>query len=316
MLLSQRNVAAVNVKGIERGEQDLPPEISDHRPSAMFRTCFSTAKATLPGIVIGLDTATSLGVAVGDTINVIPPMFTITPFGMIPKMKPFRVVGIFLRRGGFLDTYFAYIALPQAQHFFDQGNRVTGVEVEVDSFDQANLVAAKLRKELPFPYIVRSWEDLFGSFLSALKLEKLGLFIVLGIIVLVAAFNIATTLIMVVMEKHKDIAILRAMGATSRSIMKIFVLEGLIIGTLGTGIGTLLGLLLAKNADPIIKGLENLLHVKIFDQAVYGMDHFPSVVNLSRRFGGRGRGHDHLPAGDHLSGLAGLPDGPCRGPAL
>ena len=120
---------------------------------------------------------------------------------------------------------------------------------------------------------------MFGSFLSALKLEKLGLFIVLGIIVLVAAFNIATTLIMVVMEKHRDIAILRSMGATSRSIMQIFVFEGLIIGTLGTLFGTGLGLVLAKNADPLIKGLESLLGVKIFDQSVYGMDHFPSVVN-------------------------------------
>ena len=126
--------------------------------------------------------------------------------------------------------------------------------------------------------MVRSWEDLFGSFLSALKLEKLGLFIVLGIIVLVAAFNIATTLIMVVMEKHKDIAILRSMGATSRSIMKIFILEGFIIGTLGTTLGTLFGLLVAKNADPLIKWLESLFRIKIFDQAVYGMDHFPSVV--------------------------------------
>ena len=96
---------------------------------------------------------------------------------------------------------------------------------------------------------------------------------------LVADFNIATTLIMVVMEKHKDIAILRAVGATSKSIMKIFVLEGFIIGTLGTTLGTLLGLLLAKNADPIIKWLEHMLHVKIFDQSVYGMDRFPSVVN-------------------------------------
>jgi len=102
---------------------------------------------------------------------------------------------------------------------------------------------------------------------------------VLGIIVLVAAFNIATTLIMVVMEKHRDIAILRSMGASARSIMKIFVLEGLIVGLLGTLFGTCLGLVLAKNADPIIKWLERILGVRIFDQTVYGMDHFPSVVN-------------------------------------
>ena len=189
------------------------------------------------------------------------------------------MIGIIQQRGGFIDTYFAYIDLVQAQKFLELQGVVSGVELEVDGFDQARPVAKTLRSEYRFPYSVRSWEDMFGSFLAALNLEKLGLFIVLAIIVLVAAFNIATTLIMVVMEKHRDIAILRSMGATSRSIMKIFILEGLIIGTLGTLLGTLLGLLLAKNADPIIKGLERLLNVRIFDQSVYGMDRFPSVVN-------------------------------------
>jgi lipoprotein-releasing system permease protein len=206
-------------------------------------------------------------------------MFTITPFGMIPKMKPFEVVGIFRQRGGFVDTFFAYIDLAQAQQFFDMGATVTGVEIEVDGFDQARPVASALQDLHDYPYVVRSWEDMFGALLSALRLEKLGLFIVLGIIVLVAAFNIATTLIMVVMEKHRDIAILRSMGSSARSIMQIFILEGLIIGTLGTLFGTGLGLFLARNADPIIKWLEQALKVKIFDQTVYGMDHFPSVVN-------------------------------------
>jgi lipoprotein-releasing system permease protein len=198
---------------------------------------------------------------------------------MIPKMKTFRVIGIIQQQGGFIDTYFAYIDLAQAQRFFGLDGTVSGIEIEVDGFDQARPVAEALRRQYRFPYSVRSWEDLFGSFLAALNLEKLGLFIVLAIIVLVAAFNIATTLIMVVMEKHRDIAILRTMGATSRSIMKIFIFEGLIVGTLGTLLGTAFGLLLAKNADPIIKGLERLLGVKIFDQSVYGMEHFPSVVN-------------------------------------
>lgn len=278
MLLSQRNVAAVNVKGIEPGNKIFQQKFLSIDQRDVQELLFQEDDG-LPGIIIGLDTATTLGVAVGENINVIPPMFTITPFGMIPKMKPFRIVGIFRQRGGFLDTYFGYVALPEAQKFFDSTGRASGIEVDVDGFDQARPVAAQLRQEFQYPHVVRSWEDLFGSFLSALKLEKLGLFIVLGIIVLVAAFNIATTLIMVVMEKHKDIAILRAMGANARSIMKIFVLEGLIIGTLGTLLGTGLGLAFAKNADPIIKGLENLLHIKIFDQSVYGMESFPSVVH-------------------------------------
>lgn len=139
-------------------------------------------------------------------------------------------------------------------------------------------MAETLSSEFSFPYVVRSWQNIYGSFLSALKLEKLGLFIVLGIIVLVAAFNIATTLIMVVMEKSRDIAILRAMGANAASIMKIFVMEGLIIGTLGTGLGTGLGILLAHYADAVIKSLESAFGIKIFDQAVYGMEHFPSEI--------------------------------------
>jgi len=278
MLLSKHNVAAVNARGIVPGNKVLRQSLLTLDGESAESLLFGKPSGA-PGIVVAVDTAASLGVAVGDTVNVIPPMFSVTPFGMIPKMKAFRVVGIIQQRGGFIDTYFAYIDLAQAQKFFDLQGGVSGVELEVDGFDQARPVAQTLRTEYRFPYSVRSWEDLFGSFLAALNLEKLGLFIVLAIIVLVAAFNIATTLIMVVMEKHRDIAILRSMGATSRSIMKIFVLEGLIIGTLGTLLGTLLGLLLAKNADPIIKGLEQLLNVRIFDQSVYGMDHFPSVVN-------------------------------------
>lgn len=280
MLLSRGNVAAVNVKGVERDNKVFrqPLFTLGQRP---VEDLLFDAQTGLPGIVIGLDTATNLGVSVGDSINVIPPMFTITPFGMIPKMKPFEVVGIFKQRGGFIDTYFAFIDLAQAQTFFDMPDTVTGVEVEVDSFDQARPVAAALRNLHDYPYVVRSWEDMFGALLSALNLEKLGLFIVLGIIVLVAAFNIATTLIMVVMEKHRDIAIFRSMGASARSIMKIFILEGFIVGILGTLFGTGLGLFLAKNADAIIKWLERVLGVKIFDQTVYGMDHFPSVVNTS-----------------------------------
>lgn len=278
MLLSRGNVAAVNVKGVERDNKVFSQPLFT-RDQLPIEDVLYTPGSGLPGIVIGLDTATSLAVSVGDPINVIPPMFSITPFGMIPKMKPFEVVGIFKQRGGFIDTYFAYIDLAQAQAFFDMDGMVTGVEIEVDSFDQARPVASALRDQYGYPHVVRSWEDMFGALLSALRLEKLGLFIVLGIIVLVAAFNIATTLIMVVMEKHRDIAILRSMGASARSIMKIFVLEGFIVGLLGTLFGTGLGLFLAQNADAIIKWLERVLGLKIFDQTVYGMDHFPSVVN-------------------------------------
>ena len=280
MLLSQGNVSAVKVKGIEAGHKIFDQALLtvDNQPVAER---FFAAEADRPGIIIGIDTASSIGVAVGDSINVIPPMFTITPFGMIPKMKSFRIVGIFEKQSSLVDSFYAYIPLTVAQTFFDSVGVVTGVELEVDRFELAPQVAAALSNDFKFPYVIRPWQSIYGSFLSALKLEKLGLFIVLGIIVLVAAFNIATTLIMVVMEKSRDIAILRAMGANARSIMKIFVLEGLIIGTVGTLLGTAFGVLLAHYADAVIKWLERTFGLRIFDQAVYGMEHFPSEIVVS-----------------------------------
>jgi len=280
MLLSQGNVSAVSIKGIDSAHKILtqPLLTIDGEP---ISEAFFSANNDRPGIIIGLDTASSLGVGVGDSINVIPPLFTMTPFGMIPKMKPFRVVAIFEKQSSLVDSFYAYIPITVAQSFFDMKNVVSGIELEVDRYDIAPEVASSLEKELEFPLIIRPWQSLYGSFLSALKLEKLGLFIILGIIVLVAAFNIATTLIMVVMEKNRDIAILRAMGANAGSIMKIFMMEGFIIGTLGTGLGAALGVLLATYADAAIKFLEKTFGIRIFDQAVYGMKHFPSDIVAS-----------------------------------
>jgi lipoprotein-releasing system permease protein len=279
MLLSRGNVAAVSVKGIGIDHRIFSQELLtlDGQPAVEQ---FLGVDNERPGIVIGRDTAATLGVSVGDSINVIPPLFNITPFGMIPKMKPFRVVAVFEKQSSLVDSFYAYVPLAVAQSFFEIEG-VSGVEIEVELFSQAPQVAEALAADFPFPVIVRPWQALYGSFLSALKLEKLGLFIVLGIIVLVAAFNIATTLIMVVMEKNRDISILRAMGANPRSIMKIFLFEGLIIGTVGTALGTLVGVVLAHYADPIIKFLEHSFGIRIFDQAVYGMERFPADIIAS-----------------------------------
>jgi lipoprotein-releasing system permease protein len=280
MLLSNQNVSAVSVKGVDTGNKIFLQDMMTYEGKDVAELLFDDA-AKLPGIVISIESASTLGAAVGDKISVIPPMFTMTPFGMIPKMKPFQVVGIFRQSGGFFETYYAYISLPHAQTFLDLEGQVTGLEIEAVSFDHTAELATELRESYDYPYAVRTWEDMFGSFLSALRLEKLGLFIVLGIIVLVAAFNIATTLIMVVMEKNRDIAILRSMGAKAASIMRIFILEGLIIGGVGTTLGTTIGVLLAKNANALIKWLEDILGISIFDQAVYGMAEFPSKVLFS-----------------------------------
>ncbi len=277
MLLARGNVAAVSVKGVDADHKVFAqPLKSNNSQQDVAATLFGAADR--PGIIIGADTAASLDVMVGDPVNVIPPLFSVTPFGMMPKMKPFKIVAIFDEQSSLVDNFYAYIALPVAQTFFESPGFVSGIEIEVDLFEQAPQVAEILGQEFAFPTVVRPWQSLYGSFLSALKLEKLGLFIVLAIIVLVAAFNIATTLIMVVMEKSRDIAILRAMGANARSIMKIFMIEGLIIGTIGTLLGTTLGVTLAYYADALIKGIEGTFGIKVFDQAVYGMERFPSEI--------------------------------------
>lgn len=280
MLLSHGNVAAVSVRGVDPGHKVFRQPLLRQEDLDPQEGVFGT-ELERPGIIIGLDTATTLGVTVGDRINVIPPLFNMTPFGMIPKMKPFKVVGVFEKPSSLIENFFAYINIETAQTFFDAPGKISGIEIEVKRFDQAPAVSAALSTQFPFPYIIRPWQSLYGSFLSALKLEKLGLFIVLAIIVLVAAFNIATTLIMVVMEKNRDIAILRAMGANARSIMKIFVFEGAIIGVLGTGLGAFFGVGLAYYADPLIKWLEGTFGLRIFDQAVYGMERFPSEIVMS-----------------------------------
>ena len=280
MLLSRGNVSAVSVKGISAEHKIFSQSLLTLDGQLAIEQFYAVA-ADRPGIIIGIDTASSLGVAVGDSINVIPPLFTMTPFGMIPKMKPFQVIAIFEKQSSLVDSFYAYIPLLVAQDFFDLEGVVSGIELEVDRYDQAPQVADSLNDQFEFPTVVRPWQSIYGSFLSALKLEKLGLFIILGIIVLVAAFNIATTLIMVVMEKNRDIAILRAMGANARSIMKIFIMEGFIIGTLGTCLGAALGILMANYADVAIKFLERTFGIRIFDQAVYGMEHFPSEIVVS-----------------------------------
>jgi lipoprotein-releasing system permease protein len=283
MLLAGDNVAVANMKGIRKSNRilDLEYDIGSRQGVAGVKSALFDMPETTPGIVIAADTAAALGVRVGDRIQVIPPDFSLTPYGIIPKIRPFRVVGIAQHKGGFLDAYYAYISLKQAQDFVGEPGQISGIEIELKHFDQTPEVAQILRAELGYPLSIRSWQDMFGSFLAALKLEKLGLFIILGIIVVVAAFNIGTTLIMVVMDKHKDIAILRSMGATSSSIMHIFMIQGVMIGIAGTAIGSALGLTLALNIDAVVSWIEQKFHITIFDTAVYGMDHFPSQVVAS-----------------------------------
>jgi len=188
-----------------------------------------------PGIIVGNELARNLGVSQGEPVTVISPLGRLTPLGQVPRSQTFRVTGIFDSGMYEYDSTLAYVSLWAAQRFLGIGDRVTGIEVRVDDIYKAGR-----------PYWSRDWMRMNKNLFSALKLEKIVMFIILTLIILVAAFNIVGTLIMVVLEKTRDIAILKSMGATRRSIMKIFIIEGAVIGLVGTVLGLLGGYTLCE----------------------------------------------------------------------
>jgi lipoprotein-releasing system permease protein len=199
--------------------------------------------ADVPGIVLGRELAKNLGVVQGDPVHVISPRGMLAPTGHVPTMKPFRVSGYFESGMYEYDQTFAYINLADAQRLLRMGEAVTGLEIRVHDIYRAREVADAIVARLGPSYYARDWMQMNRNLFKALKLERRVMFIILSLIVLVAAFNIASSLIMLVMGKTKDIAILKAMGATDRSIRKIFVFNGMVIGVVGTGLGLVLGVL-------------------------------------------------------------------------
>jgi len=200
----------------------------------------------VPGIILGKELAGILGVSVGDMVYLISPTGIISPIGHLPSMKQFEVKGLFESGIHDYDGSFAYVNISDAQKILRMGDSITGIEIRVDDIDLARKIAEKIVKDLGFPYWTRDWTQMNKNLFSALKLEKTVMFIILTLIVLVAALNIASTLIMMVMEKTRDIAILKAMGATDKSIRRIFVFKGMIIGSVGTSLGVCAGYLLCK----------------------------------------------------------------------
>ncbi len=204
----------------------------------------SRANDTLPGIILGKELAANLGVIRGDTVYMISPRGMLSPVGHMPAMVLFQIVDLFESGMYEFDGTLAFIDLVQAQKMLRMTGSVSGVEIRLADMDQVKGVAKAVQQVVGSDYTIESWREINRSLFSALRLEKTVMFIILALIVLVAAFNIAGSLVMMVMEKRKDIAILKAMGATARSIGQIFVIKGLMIGLVGTALGTSAGLIL------------------------------------------------------------------------
>jgi lipoprotein-releasing system permease protein len=277
MLSSESNVTGGVIKGVDPDRVGKVTELAQNMKAGRLQDL--KGESDSPGIILGVELAKHLGISMNDAIQVISPLGTMTPMGMMPKMKRFRVIGIFYSGMYEYDNTMAYISIESAQKFFAMGARVTGIEIKANNIYKVKEIGKEIRDKLGFPFWTKDWMEMNRNLFSAMKLEKILMFIILVLIILVAAFNIISTLIMVVMEKYKDIAILKAMGATSKGILKIFVVEGLVTGVVGTILGTLSGLAFALNLGKIQGFLEKLLGFKILASDVYYIDKLPSQVN-------------------------------------
>ncbi|HOC59579.1 MAG: lipoprotein-releasing ABC transporter permease subunit [Syntrophaceae bacterium] len=267
----------INLGKIREGKLEYINEIPEHVLKNL-----SAEDRNLAGIVIGREMARNMGIFLYDTLTIISPSGGIaTPMGMVPRMKKFLVVGMF--ESGFYeyDSSLAFLSLKSCQEFMEMGDAVSGLDIVVDDIYKADRIARAIQSKMGFPFFAQNWMQMNKNLFSALKLEKRVMFIILSLIVLVAAFNIISALIMVVMEKNKDIAILKSMGATSAGIMKIFIYQGLIVGLVGTFLGCIAGLAIALNLQKISIFVEKVFHFKILPGDVYYLSELPSKVNYS-----------------------------------
>jgi lipoprotein-releasing system permease protein len=251
MLTSENNVHGIILRGIDPNTAGRVINIESTLKKGSMESLKREDQASgPPGILLGKELAQTLGVMLDDTVVVVSPLGALSPMGSGSPMKKFRVRGIFDSGMYEYDTSLAYISLPSAQKFLGMDDTVSGVEVKVRDIYGVRKVAQSIQKALGFPFWTKDWMQMNKSLFAALKLERTVMFIILVLIVLVAAFGIVSTLIMVVMEKNKDIAILKSMGAKAKSVTRIFIFQGLIIGVVGTILGLIGGygicILLAK----------------------------------------------------------------------
>ncbi len=230
------NVTSIG-DSIDRGSLDM----LDGPQEVMAPLGENSEKEMLPGVILGRELAASLRVFVGEKIQLINPMGEIGPMGVLPKAQPFVVVGLFKSGLYEFDAKFAFIHLEQAQSFFGTGDSISGLEVRIADIWQSETVARAVEERLKWPFYAKDWMQMNRNLFSAIKLEKLVMYIILCIIIFVASLNIFTGLYMAVMDKKKSIAMLRSMGASARRIEHIVLIQGMFIGIIGTFIGAALG---------------------------------------------------------------------------
>lgn len=230
-------------------------------------------------IILGSELAIALGAGIGDSITVVAPQVTIGPTGIMPRLRRFTVAGIFEVGMYEYDRGVALVHIKDAARLFRLDDNVTGLRLRLDDIFAAPQIARALSAELPLDYRVEDWTRQHANFFRAVKTEKRVMFIILTLIVAVAAFNIVSTLVMVVTDKRADIAILRTLGSSPGSIMMIFIIQGIVIGAMGTALGVAGGVGLALNVETIVPAIESLFNVEFLAADVYYISDVPSELH-------------------------------------
>jgi lipoprotein-releasing system permease protein len=230
------------------------------------------------GTVLGVELARALGVGVGDRVVLIAPQGQVTPAGVVPRLRAFTVVGLFEAGHFEFDSGLALVHMSDAQKLYRMGDTVSGVRLRVADMFAAPRIARELARGFDQDVFVSDWSRLNAGWFRAVEIEKRMMFIILSLIVAVAAFNIVSTLVMAVTEKRSDIAILRTLGATPSSVMAIFIVQGALIGVLGTLVGVVGGVALAANVDVVVPFIERTFGIQFLAKDVYFISELPSEV--------------------------------------
>ena len=262
---------AALIRGVDPVREDTVADIGKH----MKAGALADLKPGEFGIVLGGDLARALGVRMGETVVVITPQGNVTAAGMLPRLKSFRVVGVFEVGMYEFDSGLALIDIDDARKLY-RLDGVSGVRLKLDDMFAAPAVARELLGALRGNAEVRDWTRNHANFFRAVQIEKRVMFIILTLIIAVAAFNIVSAQVMTVTDKQADIAILRTLGASPASIMAIFMLQGALIGLIGTAIGVGGGILLALNVGTVLPAIERLFSVQFLDKSVYYISELPS----------------------------------------
>jgi len=275
MLTHDNEVRGILLRGIQPAlEQNVTP-INMH----LIKGTLSALTAGQFNIVLGAQLAYALQVNIGDRVMVVVPQGSITPAGFLPRLRAFTVVGLFESGHYEIDSNLALVDIDDAQRLLRM-QAPSGIRLRLSDMQSAPRIAQQLNRELPISLYVRDWSSQNRNWFAAVQTEKRMMFIILALIIAVAAFNLVSTLVMTVTDKRADIAILRTMGASAKSIMKIFFVQGLTIGVMGTLLGIVLGCTIALNIDVLVPAIERLLGTRFLPQDIYFISELPSDLHL------------------------------------